>query len=153
MLVILISLIQMYRKMDVLYFNRIEKPWQIRVPLSVYMGWITVATIANLTVVFVVEDYKRLILGPDVWAAVMLSIAIVLALYILYKRKDIFFAAVVCWAAFGIYTKRSADTLAADANIEHVSYVGIYILIIAIVLTLVQGILSGQKELRTDKPK
>ena len=145
MLVLLTTLILMYKKLIVNYFPSNQAPWQAKVPISVYMGWISVATIANFTVVLISSGVDQLWLGADTWAAVMLSIAILLALYILYKKKDIFFAGVVTWASFGIYSKRVADSATNDPNIEHVSYIGMYLLLISIVLTIVLGILKRNK--------
>ena len=145
MLVLLSTLILMYKKLNVSYFSDSQSPWQAKVPISVYMGWISVATIANFTVVLVSSGVDQLSFGADTWAAIMLSIAILLALFFLYKKKDIFFAGVVTWASFGIYSKRIADSTTIDPNIEHVSYIGMYLLLISIVLTIVLGILNRNK--------
>ncbi|MDF1696504.1 MAG: tryptophan-rich sensory protein [Saprospiraceae bacterium] len=145
MLVILGSLIMMYRKLNVNYFTNTTLPWQASVPVSVYMGWISVATIANTTVVFVSQGYTELGFGADTWASIVLIVAVAIALRILYVHKDIFFAAVVCWASFGIYSKRAADTILSDPNIEHLSYVSIFVLLIGIVLTAVYTFLKRKK--------
>ena len=51
----------------------------------------------------------------------------------------------VAWASYGILSKRLADTMAADAKIEHMSQVAIYIMIIGILLTITLGILGNRK--------
>jgi len=142
MLFMLYTLMVMYQKLDISYFSDSPTPWQARVPVSVYLGWISVATIANMTVVFVHLGYQDLGLGADTWATIVLLVAVGLALTMLYRFKDIFFAAVVCWASFGIYSKRSADTVMLDNRIEHTSYISIYILIIAILLAIVLGLIK-----------
>lgn len=147
MLFMLYTLIQMYRVLDVNYFNGSTSPWQAKIPVSVYMGWISVATIANTTVIFVSNGITELGLGADMWAAIVLLVAVGLALYMMYKYKDIFFAMVVCWASYGIYSKRLADTIANDSTIEHTSYISIYILIIGIVLTFVYSFLKQKKSI------
>ncbi|MEM9545278.1 MAG: hypothetical protein AAGA77_04860 [Bacteroidota bacterium] len=145
MLVLLGSLIKMHGILKVNYFSGSSAPWQLTVPISVYLGWISVATIANSTVVFIYLGYTDLGLGADTWAAILLSVAIALALTMLYRFKDLFFAAVVIWASFGIHSKRVADTLALDASIQHTSYIGMYILSIAIVLSIVWGIVRRKQ--------
>ena len=140
------SLIKIYEKLDVVYFKEPSILWQVTVPISIYMGWISIATIANITVAFVATGVESLGLGADVWASIMVIVAVVLALRMLYVYKDIFFAAVVCWASYGIYSKRVADdTLMIDPKIEHTSYISIYILIVAIVLTIVYSFLKKKK--------
>jgi len=146
MLILLGSLIMMYRSLDINYFSDSSVPWQASVPISVYMGWISVATIANTTVIFISLGYTGLGLGADVWATIVLSIAVAIALLMLYRHRDIFFAAVVCWASFGIYSKRLADTVTMDSSIEHTSYASIYILGLAIGLTIVQSFIKGKKK-------
>lgn len=145
MAVILGSLIMMYRKLNVKYFNEPNTPWQATVPISVYMGWISVATIANTTVVFVSMGITDLGLGADTWASIVLLVAVTIALRIMYIHKDVFFAAVVCWASYGIYSKRVADLATPDSRIEHTSYISIYIIGVVIILTIVQSFLKRKK--------
>ena len=147
MLIILGTLIMIYKKLNIRYFDDSEVPWQASVPFSIYMGWISVATIANVAVVLVSIGQTSLGLGGDTWAAIVLLVAVGIALRILYKHKDVFFAGVVCWASFGIYSKRLADIATIDARIEHTSYISIYILIIGIILTLVYSFLKRKKSI------
>ena len=145
MAVILGSLIMMYHKLNVKYFSDSPTPWQATVPISLYMGWISVAMIANTTVVFVYFGITNLGLGADTWAAIVLMIAVGITLRMLYVHKDIYFAAVVCWASYGIYAKRVVDLVTEDPRIEHTSYISIYIILIAIILTIVQSFLKRKK--------
>lgn len=147
MLVILTTLILIYNKLEINYFSDAPCPWQASVPVSVYLGWISVATIANSTVVLVFSGYSSLGLGADTWASIVLLVAVGIALWILYKHKDVFFAAVVLWASFGIYSKRVIDVFASDERIEHTSYISMYILIIAIILTIVYSFLKRRKSI------
>ena len=145
MLVLLGSLIVMYRKMNLNYFVSSITPWQASLAISVYLGWISVATIANSTVVLVHSGWTELGLSQATWASILLLVAVGIALRILYNHRDIFFAAVVCWASFGIYSKRAADMITEDARIEHTAYICIFILIIGILLTIVQSFLKQKK--------
>ena len=147
MLIILGTLIMMYKKLDINYFDSSIIPWQTSVPISIYLGWISVATIANVTVVLVAMGFTNLSLGADTWASIVLLVAVGIALRLLYKHKDVFFAGVVCWASFGIYTKRVADIVTSDAKIEHTSYISMYILCIGIILTIVYSFLKRKKSI------
>ncbi len=147
MATILGTLIMMYRSLNIDYFNQSPTPWQAAVPISVYMGWISVASIANTTVIFVSSGYTELGLGADTWASIVLVVAVGIALTMMYRHRDIFFAAVVCWASFGIYSKRAADTTMMDSTIEQTSYISIYILIIAIIFTIVSSMMKRKKSI------
>jgi len=135
MLVLLFSLMKMYSILKISYPS-IDVAW--KVPISVYLGWISVATIANFTTVLVDNGIVGLGLGAANWAAVMLAIAIILALYLVSSRRDVFFAAVVTWASFGIYSKRVADIGTTDQIVEYTAMGGMAILTLAILWGLVQ---------------
>ena len=132
MLLLLASLVKIYTLLDIRYG---PVSWSYKVPFSVYMGWISVATIANGTTLLVDQGMTELALGADLWASIMLSIAAVLGLYMLWTRRDVFFAAVIVWASYGIYARRIADTAAADGAITRTAVVA---MVVVGILLLVQ---------------
>lgn len=142
MMGILGTLILMHRKLDFSYFGDKGIQWLVQVPISVYLGWISVASIANFTIILVDNGWRGGALSEDLWASIMLVVAVLLALTMLARHKDIFFAAVIAWASFGIYSKRMLDTVAVDGKIEHISQVALFVVIIGIVLTIVMGIVK-----------
>jgi benzodiazapine receptor len=83
--------------------------WFFRVPFSVYLGWITVATVANATAALVRAGWGGFGLAPQVWAVTMVVVAALLTLVMLATRRDAAYALVVAWALAGIALKRSAD--------------------------------------------
>ena len=107
-LLILLSLIMLYLRV-----NRVESALSpsiaLRLPVSIYLGWITVAAIANLTTVLVVYEWNRFGLSEVFWTAIMIGSAVIINLLVLIREKDIGFALVGLWALFGIYMKRAAD--------------------------------------------
>lgn len=115
MLVLLFSLIKLYRLLAVDYkLNGL----QYKVPISIYLGWISVATIANVTTVLVHSGVTELGLGAELWTVLMVTTAALLAVGFLWTRRDVFYAAVIIWAAYGIYSRRVADTASMDGSIE-----------------------------------
>jgi hypothetical protein len=83
----------------------------IALPFSVYFGWISVATIANVTTLLVYLGYSSYLqnplfnLGDDVWLLIVLFVgAIVMALTSL-KFKARAYGLVFIWAYVGIYLK------------------------------------------------
>ena len=81
----------------------------VHLPFSIYLGWITIATIANVTALLVDINWNTFGLGEPFWAVVVIIIGIAIALSILFTRKDIFYCLVVDWALLGILLKRLAD--------------------------------------------
>jgi len=77
------------------------------IPFSLYLGWISIATIANVTTFFVDRGWTELGLGAPFWAIWMIAIGMALTIFILQKRNDIIFALVIIWAYVGIMLKQN----------------------------------------------
>ena len=107
---LLLSLIAIYARLD------IGRPGPstlsaenvlVRFPFSLYLGWISVATIANYAGVLPVLGWDGFGLEGPVWSATMMLVAVVVATALLYNRRSLPYAGVLIWALFGI---RSAFT-------------------------------------------
>jgi translocator protein len=88
--------------------------WLFRVPFSVYLGWITVATIANVTAFLVKAGWNGFGLHPEVWAVAVIIVAALITVAVLATRRDAGYALVVLWALAGIALKRLADSSPAS---------------------------------------
>jgi hypothetical protein len=73
---------------------------------SVYLGWISVATIANVTAVLVVNGWNGFGMSDEFWTVIVIGVAIMLGLISILKAKDIPYALVIDWALIGIIIKR-----------------------------------------------
>jgi hypothetical protein len=104
MLLFLITLIQLFLKSTIMA-NALTSTQKfiLQTPFIVYLGWISVATIANITALLVAYKWTALSIAPVYWSAAMILIAIVLAVLMLKKFQAIAFALVVAWALWGIY--------------------------------------------------
>jgi len=88
-------------------YVRSAENWLVRVPFSIYLGWITVATIANVTSVLESVGWKGWGLDAVVWAVIMLVVAAVVASLVSITRGDIAYMAVILWAFAGIAVKHN----------------------------------------------
>jgi hypothetical protein len=88
--------------------------WFFRLPFSVYLGWITVATIANVTALLVKAGWGGFGLAPEVWTVAVIVVAVLITAAVLATRRDAAYALVVLWALAGIALKRSADSSPAS---------------------------------------
>lgn len=88
----------------------------VDVPFSLYLGWITVATIANVTSFL---DYLRwggFGVTPERWLVIVLALASVVGTLVTLKRRDVVFVLVLAWAFAGIGVKHAGvNTVAAAA--------------------------------------
>lgn len=125
MLIILGSLLMIYLKLDIGRGSPTTGiKWLVHLPFSIYLGWITVATIANTTILLVSLGWDGQPGGEAFWAAVTIAAAVGVNLWALVSRKDIGFGMVGLWALYGIHQKRITDLTAADGLVETAAFVG-----------------------------
>lgn len=79
----------------------------VTLPFSLYLGWITVATVANASYVLYNAKWNGFGIPGSTWAIVMLVVASVLTLVILVTRSDIAYLLVVAWAFYGIWVRQA----------------------------------------------
>lgn len=114
MLVLLVSLILTYLRLDIgrVAVSRVER-WCVDIPTSVYLGWITVATIANVTTLLSYLGWSGWGISPELWAVIMLVIAAAVTLIVGLTRRDIAYMLVIIWATIGIAVKHAGTPLVA----------------------------------------
>ncbi len=88
---------------------RVSERICVNIPFSVYIGWITIATIANATALLVQINWNRFGLSEQLWAVIVIAVGAVITLATVYSRNDIFYCFVVIWALAGIIIKRFAE--------------------------------------------
>jgi hypothetical protein len=122
MLVLLGLLIASYLALNV---NRASvtrtEYWSVDVLFSIYLGWITVATVANITDWLYFIGWDGFGIPAQTWAVIMLAVASLLGLAMAITRRDVGYLAVLVWAFIGIAVKQaSAPTVAISAWIAAV---------------------------------
>lgn len=106
MLGLLLSLIQIYRNLGIgLRETSHTERFFMHLPFSLYLGWISVATIANATAVLVYYNFSGWGLPEEFYASIMLIVASILAYFFLNYNIDLFYTLVIIWASFGIFYK------------------------------------------------
>jgi hypothetical protein len=107
-------------------------------PFSVYLGWITIATIANVTALLVNTNWNTWGLGEQFWAVAVIIVGIAIALSMLFTRKDIYYSLVVDWALLGILLKRLSVTTVPDQSVVVVTIVGLVLITGAVIAQLMR---------------
>jgi len=107
MIVLLISLLKIYTRLGIGHriVNHTER-YLVHLPFSIYLSWISVATIANAAVLLVSIGWNGFDIHPEIWTSIMILVAAAITTTILITRKDLFFSLVILWAFFGIFVKR-----------------------------------------------
>ena len=127
MLVLLTSLILIYWRLEIgLNPVPLNLKLSVHTPFSVYLGWITVATVANVTAFLVSINWDGFGISEAIWTLIVLSVATIIAIIIILQRKDIAYTLVPIWAFIGIFIKQ----------IENVIEVSFYAAICALILAI-----------------
>jgi len=109
MLVLFVSLLMIYLRLGIGVKSVDKKTkWLVHVPFSIYIGWITVATIANVTAVLVDAGVPDADAGAVVWTILVILVGAGITIANLLTRGDTAYALVVIWAYLGIVIKRIA---------------------------------------------
>lgn len=82
--------------------------WTTHLPFSVYLGWITVATVANAATVALDWQWSGAPLSPVTWTLALLGVASLLGLIFALREHNFGYVAVLVWAFLGIAVKQSA---------------------------------------------
>ncbi len=107
--VILVGLI-LIKQQTVKYVRGTKHQWFIDVPFSIYFGWITIATIANVTVLLVSLEWNGFGLPETFWMILISVIGIVISGWTMTKNKDVFYGLVILWAYTGILIKHTSTS-------------------------------------------
>jgi hypothetical protein len=78
-------------------------------PICLYIGWISVATIANISAYLTKTGFTGGPFSEVTWATIMIVVATLLALFMIYTRNMREFGAVVVWALVAIAVRHWGD--------------------------------------------
>ena len=125
LLIVLIAIYLMYPVGD--------RQFSGRLPFSIYLGWISVATIVNISYTL---KYYDVSLGIDevLGTIVLLAFAGILALIGLYRANDPFFALVFVWAIIGVARSNDVSQL-----VETAYTIAIVIFVVTIAFLFTKG--------------
>ncbi len=144
MIMILVSLLQIVVRTNM---SKEKVSFKVRAfiwaPISLYAGWIAVATIANSAAYFASIDFMGSKLTQVIWTIALITIAVLINTLMVWTRHMRVFAGVAVWALLAIYI-RHQDSL------ESVAY---YALVSAITLTAIIGLhtLSQFKKIKVSQ--
>lgn len=98
----------------------VKEKFFIRLPFSIYFGWITVATIANTVVLLVSLDWDGFGIGDSAWAVFIIATGMLIGTATMLFNKDMAYGLVLIWAYAGILIKHIS---AAGFNKSHLEVI------------------------------
>jgi len=139
MLGLLVSLIVIYLRLGIGKTKvSLNERWLVDMPFSIYLGWISVATIANASVVLLDLNWDGFGLSETIWTVIVLVVGVILGLIMTLKRSEVFYTLVLIWAFIGITQNGSGDNVIATT-----AWAGSAIL--AIFLVIARGVLRRKQ--------
>lgn len=138
MVVLLVSLLAIYKRLGI---GRRPVPLPKRIAVhatfSVYLGWITVATMANVTALLVHWGWAYLFPGDIFWAIVLLLVATMLGVYMIFHKSDLLFSMVLCWAFWGIYRNQHGVMSGTFSPVALAAFGGMVVLLLRIGIAVI----------------
>jgi hypothetical protein len=108
--------------------------WAVRIPFSVYLGWITVATVANITALLDYLKWDGLGIAPEIWMGIILAVVVALTATMTYRHKNVPFTLVILWALIGIAVKFNQTSAVSIPTC-----VAVGLVLVFLVYTLIKG--------------
>ena len=106
MLVLLGTLIVTYLRLGI---GRIKvsaaERYTTQLTFSIYLGWITVATVANITSLLDYLNWNAFGISPIIWMGIVLAAVFIIAGLMNFTRRDVAYTGVILWALAGIAVK------------------------------------------------
>jgi hypothetical protein len=138
MLLILLPLIGVYVQLKI-GKSRVPrlKKWCIHFPISIYLGWISVAAIVNVACALYFHGWNGWGISAITWTLIMVLIATAVAAVIVIQRRDIAYAGVILWALVAVALKHCENSILRNT---------VLVLAIVLVLTATINSLRPQQE-------
>jgi translocator protein len=128
--VLLATLILIYLRLGVSKSKvKLREKLAVHLPFSVYLGWITVASIADVAATLVHYNWNGFGIIPQTWAILVVVVTLIITMLMLAIRKDIAFALVIIWALVGIGVNHSGNQ-----TIVRLTEAGAVIVVIALIV-------------------
>ncbi len=130
MIAILIPLIWLYLRLEIALESVSSKQrWLVNFPVSIYLGWISVATILNIALGLYHLKWNGWGISPQFWTIIMVVVASLIAGIIRLKRQDLVYCGVSVWALIAIAI-RHLDTVSIAATALTLAVLLIFIMVI-----------------------
>ncbi len=152
MIILFLSLFMIYQRLKIGKIKTsLKEKMLIHLPISVYIGWITVATIANITAILVDNTAGDLLLGEVTWTILVIFVATLITIIILKNRTDIAYSLVIIWALIGIAIKRFSPEIINGVKIydvqNEIAYSAVACILIIVLTILITIFMSRKKSI------
>jgi hypothetical protein len=90
MFLLLATLVAIYMRLNIgKSAVSLREKLAVHLPFSVYLGWITIASIANVAVFLFSENWDGFGISQETWATLIIIIALLVTLLVIVTRRDV----------------------------------------------------------------
>jgi hypothetical protein len=114
-------------------------------PLSIYLGWISIATIANTAIYLVSIGWDGAGIPAVTWATIALVMAISLAVLMVMLRRNIAFGLVAMWGLYGIVYRLTTFDTNDYQDLINIAWGGIALILLLCLLQVGRSIIERSK--------
>jgi hypothetical protein len=116
-----------------------RNPW-LMVPASLFLGWISVATMANIALWLVAMGWQGGGISEGAWTMVLLAAALILSIFISIRYKNFIYPAVIAWATYAIFVSLQSES-------SRLAQAALYTAIGTFILTVIAAARKGKRYL------
>ena len=143
MFLLFASLLKAYLNLGI---SKSSISWRERIavhaPFSVYFGWITIASIANVAAALVSVGWNGLGLSEETWGILVILIALLITTLVVITRRDVAYGLVIVWALIGISSGQSGNQ-----NIALLTQISAVVVAAVIVVTIILQIFKSKPKI------
>ena len=110
-----------------------SQKWLVKLPFSIYLGWITVATVANTSQFLFYFNWGGWGITGAVWAVFMIAVASLLGLLMIWRENDTPYLLVLVWAFIGITVSQAPTAIVTTA-----AWTAVAVLAVGVLITLIK---------------
>ena len=108
--------------------DNVNTTFSIQIPISIYLGWISVALIANTAVFLTSIGWNGFGISPIIWTMIILGVVGLVGMFMLYREGDTPFVVILMWALWGIFSK---PDLPEGSPVARVCLIVFFVLLVA----------------------
>jgi hypothetical protein len=118
--------------------------WLAWIACGIYLGWITVATVANVAQALAAAGVSELGLGAEAWGIVMLIAAGLIASAVTLRTRNPGYPLTVIWALVAASVARRAPPVVTQSDtVAYVALGAAAVVAVALVMALMRGRAAG----------
>ena len=103
MLGILLPLIVLYQRLEIgQHHVSPTEQWFIQIPISIYLGWITVAIVVNAALALYSINWDGWGITPAIWAVITIVVSAAITTLVTIEHHDPAYLLVIIWALIAI---------------------------------------------------